>query len=49
MNPDKEKKEESLDEKLDKLIKAQKEEASALKKIIEAIKSSFDNPSEQPN
>lgn len=48
MNPEKENKEESLDEKLDKLIKAQKEEASALKKIIEAIKSSIDNESEKP-
>ena len=44
-----EKKEETLDEKLDKLIKAQKEEASALKKIIEAIQSSIDNESENPN
>ncbi len=44
-----EKKEETLDEKLDKLIKAQKEEASALKKIIEAIQSSIDNESEKPN
>ena len=44
-----EKKEETLDEKLDKLIKAQKEEASALKKIIEAIQSSIDNEIENPN
>ena len=49
MNPEKEKEEESLDEKLDKLIRAQKEEASALKKIIESIKSSIDNQSNQPN
>lgn len=47
MNTDKEQTEESFDEKLDKLIEAQKEEASALKKIIESIKSSIDNQNEQ--
>lgn len=47
MNADKEQTEESIDEKLDKLIEAQKEEASALKKIIESIKSSNDNQNEQ--
>ena len=49
MNSEKEETEESIDEKLDKLIEAKKEEASALKKIIESIKSSIDNQSEQAN
>jgi hypothetical protein len=47
MNSEKEQTEESLDEKLDKLIEIKKEEASALKKIIESIKSSIDNQNEQ--
>lgn len=49
MDPEKDTEEESLDEKLDKLIKTKKEEASALKKIIEAINSSIDKPSNQTN
>ena len=49
MNPEKENEEETIDEKLDKLIKSQKEEASALKKIIEAINSSINNESEKLN
>ena len=49
MNPEKENEEETIDEKLDKLIKSQKEEASALKKIIEAINSSVNNESEKLN
>ena len=49
MNPEKENEEETIDEKLDKLIKSQKEEASALKKIIEAINSSINNESEKQN
>ncbi|MDD4597412.1 MAG: hypothetical protein PHW35_05550 [Lentimicrobiaceae bacterium] len=48
MNTDKETDEDdSIDEKLDKFIEAKKDEASALKKIIESIKSSTDNQSEQ--
>ena len=47
MNSEKEQTEESLDDKLDKLIEIKKEEASALKKIIESIKSSNDNQNEQ--
>ena len=49
MNSEKENEEETIDEKLDKLIKSQKEEASALKKIIEAINSSINNESEKLN
>ena len=49
MNPEKENEEETIDEKLDKLIKSQKEEASALKKIIEPINSSINNQIEKLN